>query len=419
MRKLGTNGRPATIRGIFALVVLIATPLFAEVEVEVRTLKSEYLIGEPVFVIVEVKNTGREPVGYSYCDGRVTLSVRHGASRKVPRLDGCFTGRFGGGGCAVDHPPILTPGASTTFEYLLRGYELDSGDYELRVFGKAGVRRTYYPVDHEELPVSPPSPHPEGDAVQGQDFDAALKLTLRPATEAELRQAFAPFVSAAHSRDVERRLRAREAIAEMAPAFLEDTIAAFAGDPDAPGSAIDALARINTPESRRALVKLFNKSNDPLRRSWIVENLARTGHSDNLQFFKHLLRSAGGDDRMQEFAALGLGRLGGNSGAIALRAAASRITSRHVRCSIAIALGNTRSKLAVPMLIRLYGDPDLRDFTCGALITLTHRRWCDGSGDTPGLQAQWSRWWIEHGSAIRLFGPDECPDQPESLPVVP
>src|SRR2546427_368632 len=68
----------------FPTLMLIAAPVLGQVVVNVRTDKAEYLAGEPVFVIVDVKNVGVEPVGYSYCDGDVKLNVPNGEPNTAP-----------------------------------------------------------------------------------------------------------------------------------------------------------------------------------------------------------------------------------------------------------------------------------------------------------------------------------------------
>jgi hypothetical protein len=46
------------------VILLLAGPAWAQVEVQVRTEKPQFLAGEPIFVIVEVKNVGTEQVAY-------------------------------------------------------------------------------------------------------------------------------------------------------------------------------------------------------------------------------------------------------------------------------------------------------------------------------------------------------------------
>src|SRR4051812_5928386 len=85
----------------FCLILLLAaTSALAQVQVDVRLEKNRYLAGEPVAVLVEVRNVGDEAVEYSTCDGDVRLAIA-GAERRVrPNVFGCFSG-MGTGGAAL------------------------------------------------------------------------------------------------------------------------------------------------------------------------------------------------------------------------------------------------------------------------------------------------------------------------------
>lgn len=56
------------------LLVFVSSSL-CQVSVEVRANKTAYLVGEPVFVILKMRNIGTEAIGYSCGDGRVELAV--------------------------------------------------------------------------------------------------------------------------------------------------------------------------------------------------------------------------------------------------------------------------------------------------------------------------------------------------------
>lgn len=152
--------------------------------------RDRYLQGEPIVVVVDILNAGDEAVGYSTCDGDVSLTVIGVERRVPPNIFGCFSGTaVGGEGCGTDHLPLLATGQSTSFKYLLKKYNLKPGQYRLTVSGKAGVRW------RETAPVP------------GAQFEHTLSLNIVPAAEEDLKRACAPLVSGADAADPVRRPR--------------------------------------------------------------------------------------------------------------------------------------------------------------------------------------------------------------------
>ena len=379
------------------LLWLAGTPAMAQVQVDVRLDKPRYLVGEPVVVFVDVRNIGNEAVGYSTCNTNVRLEIVGAARRVAPNILGCFSGMgFGvGSGCGSHDGRSLQPGQITTFRYLLEEYDLRPGRYWLSASGKA-VRG----------PV-------------GAEFARTVSLRVVAATERELRAAMAPLVSEADGGDTTRRHYARQAIVESAPPFLESLIARFAAENQDDTSAIEALGRIASIGSRTHLKELLRRSREARSRSSIVLALARIGHRDDADFLAGVLQDETLDLTSRGYAALGLGRAGGDAAVQHLERALAA-ASPDQRPTIATALGNTRSRAAVPALIGMFDlGPSYND-VCNALVTLTHRVWCDGSTEDPADdQRQWRRWWQQNGATAPIFGSDRCPAATARLRVVP
>jgi hypothetical protein len=113
------------------------------------------------------------------------------------------------------------------------------------------------------------------------------------------------------------------------------------------------------------------------------------------------------DEQAKQDAALSLGCLGGDQ-AVRFLDGSLQDASPTLRPRIARALGHTRSRLAVPVLIGMFRDDSARDDVCDALMTLTHRAWCDGGDDDVALRRAWRRWWSQMKSRVEIYGSDSC-----------
>jgi hypothetical protein len=395
---------------------LLSTPALAQVEVGIRTEKASYLAGEPVFILVDIRNVGDQPMAYGTgTTNRLTFVVANGRQKPVKSLSPCggpVTGNAAGG---VSHPPVLKPGAQTTERYLLHGYRLTPGSYELRVSGHAGVRWAQYPA----LLNEPPAPAPKRKAdepIQGAVVDRTLPLDIVAGSQAELEAAYKPYVAVAMEVYSGKGSEAARAIFEMAPPFLEAEIVKIvryaSHQYGLTERAAAALAEINTSTSRRELLVWFDRSSDLHARRNIVDAIARSGHPDNLTFLASLLpgRSTELDDWIRNTAALGIGRIGGPA-AVSTLAQAPTSPNPHVNRTIILALGNTHDRSAAPVLIdRVTPDRSLLNEICGALAQLTHHQWCDGSADVAAMQARWRRWWAANGATATIYENEDCPD---------
>ena len=402
---------------------LLAGPAWAQVDVQVRAERPQFLAGEPIFVIVEVKNVGTEQVAYDGASVKPPpeLSVRNGERRVIKGLTGCGSGIGVGGFGVAGHPPMLQPGKSTTFRYLLRGYRLKPGTYELHVSGTADV------AWREPTFVQTGAPRPAftrsiTEPVEGATIDRTLALTITAASEEALRAAYAPYAAAAESSS-RAGPEAANGILEMAPPFLEPEIRTLVKrrghERGLAYAAAEALAEIDTPSSRAELIDWFDRSDDLQIRSSIVNAVARARHSDNLPFLASLLpgRSTQVDNRIRRDAALGIGMIGGEAAVEALRDA-PRSPDPLVAGAVLLALGNTQSKSAIPILIeRAEGQKGyVSNDVCDALIALTHLGWCGGVG-LEETQKKWRTWWAANAKDVRVYSPDDCPDR-STLPNI-
>jgi hypothetical protein len=379
------------------LAGVLVPAVLAQVSVSARTTKSEYLVGEPIVLVLEIKNVGDDLVAYGGgCDSDIKTTVAGISPEPTPRY-GCSMGVGGGGCAATDHPPRLKIGESTSLRMLLKGYRLPPGAYSLEASGKVPVYWKYYASEEQKHDLRSPVP--------GREFSQDLPVRVRLGTEEELKEAYAPLIAAAKNPVANDRHEAEEAIAEMAPEFLENQIVSFADDQYGKQYAVIGLDHLNTTSSRRALVQLYDKSADILFRRAVVEALAELGNPEQLEFFASLFpgRQAGAEEEIRISAVRGLGRIGGAEAVDLL--AHFHAQDQRLENERNYALGNSRSKEAVSALIESW-TPQSQNSICGALGELTHRSWCSGDGTNP-IQS-WKQWWKQHQSKEAIYGEDSC-----------
>ena len=376
--------RTAIACGLFLMA--IAGSAAAQVQVDARLEKTQYLAGEPIVLFVEVRNVGDEAVAYSAGFGNVGMTVAGVPKRIRPDIFGCTHGVGSGIALGVaSHPPLLQPGQRTSFTYVLKEYDLKPGEYDLAAAGTAGVQRN----------------------VAGADFARTLRFSVVAATDNELRAVLAPMLADADGSDATKRHVARQALIESAPPFLVSVIARFAADEPYQVLAVDALGRMATPGSRAHLKNLF-RTGSARRDSEILLALAGIGHRDDADFLAGALHDPAVAERTRTNAAFGLGWLGGERAVRELERALPS-ASEQLLVSIVTALGNTRSRDAIPVLIGMWGNNPARNAVCGAMKTLTHQVWCDGTDTDPAaVRRQWLRRWNEEGARSPMFGPDNC-----------
>jgi hypothetical protein len=390
-------------------LLLIARAASAQVIIDAHLAKPEFIIGEPIHVVVDVTNLGSDVLSLPACCLDVTFTVPDGTRRTLPSLDPCdnvigSVELFNGAG---PRPRIyLRPDETFSYRSLVRGYVLSAATYELIASGTIQVRRD----------AAGGQANNDAEA-QTVSFTHVLELVVQTATESDLREAFAPYVADRGSPDAERQSAALDAIVEMAPPFLEEIIAT---QTSIDSRVIDALAWIGTREARTHLKALYAREPNDLEGALAVQAVARLAEREDFDFLNQVLQRNESNESAQEYAALGLGKIGGDEAVRALDAA-DPTRPEIVRWIITIALGNTRSSRAVDALIERLGQTDADpDLTCGALMNLTRYQWCDDTmKPLTVLRRRWARWWTTNARKVPLFSPaDGCPHFPELLPHV-
>ncbi|HYY72427.1 MAG TPA: HEAT repeat domain-containing protein [Candidatus Bathyarchaeia archaeon] len=387
----------------WALIGLLGTaPSSAQsVEALFSTEKTDYFVGEPVFVTLAIANKTDERLWLEFqspdiakllCDD-FTIEVPGAAAADEPW--GCgFAGSCGRG------LKELPPGKSTTLRQLVnQRFRLRKGAYSLRTQTSIVVRK-------QNLFDSP--------KVEQLDVSDSLQINVQHGNEAELESAFRPIVAEVSSPDLTRRAEAAAAITQLAPAFLEDTLIELAKTNFA-RSAVVALRRADTPKTRAALAQIAVGSTDFTLRIDAINNLGRTNDAAYLPTVFQLMDSE--NKEIQNAAAESAGTLGGVAAVQRLSAFMSDTDSER-RIAGVNGLGRSRAREAVPILIGLLLDSDsnVRQAAVNSLWLLTHHAALEANGwadistaeSAASVHQRWVRWWGSHGATCEIHGMKDC-----------
>jgi hypothetical protein len=386
---------------LLLLTLLIAASLSAQdVEAQFATNKTDYLVGEPLFVTLTVTNRGdatiwvdfKSPDAPSFCEN-FALEV---PGAELPDHWGCGYA----GSCASSFREI-PPGKSLALRRLL------NTQFRLQRPGTYAVHaHTNLVVHNQDLFDSPP--------IEQFEVTDTLTLELHSSNESQLKAAFQPFVEDLRSPDATKRAEAASAITVLAPPFLEDVLVEMSKSSYA-SAAIVALREADTPKTREALASIATGSGDSALRIEAISNLGRTGDAPYLRTLTQLLAS---DDRsIQNAAAEAAGVLGG-SAAFAQIVALVSSSDAQTRVAGADGLGHTRARQAVPVLIQMLldSDPNVRQAAVNSLSLLTHRvafygdEWSDVTNPqfASDVHQRWVRWWSSHADDSKIYGIADC-----------
>ncbi len=390
------------------LIFLAAAALSAqEVEARFTTDKTNYLVGEPVFISLTVNNKGNKPVWIDFKLPGLTNFFCEDFAFEVPGAEAAQEqwGCGFAGSCGRSLREVL-PGRSLSLRQLLNSqFRLQPRGYAIRAHTTIGVH-------DQDLFDSP-------QIAQFAVTDT-LSIKVQRSSEKLLKAAFQPHVEELDSPDILKRGEAAHTITELAAPFLEDVLIEMTNSSYA-GSAINALRKAGTMKTRQALGQIATSSGDSGLRIAAIQNLGRAG---DLTYLPALLRLMQSDDKkIQSAAAEAVGNLGG---ADAVQQLSELVSSPDEQARVvgANALGTTHARAAVPVLIGLLLDSDtnVRETAISGLYLLTHRaalegnQWADitSAQSAPAVHQRWLRWWNSHGNESEIHGMSDCAP-PEAL----
>lgn len=394
------------IRLAFALFLLPASAAFAQdFTAHLYSEKQEYLVGEPIIIVLQVANNSSRDVEVSdeHCDWLHPdqFQVTNASIRKEPGLFGCAPWGGWAGSCGSG-ARRLPAGGTRNQRFLLRGpfdgrFDLSqAGTYHV----KASRHVRVYGNGFEDVLA---------DIDAQNDFD----ICLREPKEGELEAVYQRFLPDLHSTDYETKSLAALAVTQDPPRFLENVILSLADDRDTAYQSIDGLKRLGTPAARKKLIEIASTGDQSLRQQ-AIPPLGQIGNPEDCDAILGIAAHNQKYTRGQAYIAAG--RICDDNAVLPLTSLLSSADGE-LTMAIATGLGNTASRDAVPPLIGLLVNPDtfVRREAIGALFTLTHRgnqAEFHDPVDPDQAYSAWRSWWAMNSRTAMIYGPDQCPSTP-------
>jgi len=419
--------------GLFLLAVrLSSTPALAQVDYSVHfeMEKPEYLLGEPIFCRFVIRNTGSNIFAFRYRtptrslgsdyeqEPRFRVTDLRGQRPPDPGPRPCGNPQ----GTTVYGFVTLPPGQIHTERWLLNQWAQFAAPGHYHVHAER--RLALFPPDSQEGKFS------EKPAAFAMAMDELSVLVVR-STRAEVDAAFQPYLAAVKNPKDPNPAEAVAVLTSMPqPFFLNQLVAMInAGKPDRwdRRDIVDGLARLNTPASWQAILKLFQgpettptsgskdaveRSEDPLR-SYALLLLAEKGDPAFIPTFVEMLAKSAEPMRGDILRSLGFFH-----DARAYQPLFDNLHSAQVtdRMNAILGLKNLGSKEVIPALLAALNDPEVRvrQVANFALEGLTAYK--VAVSDNPSREEservakKWHAWWLEHAGSFSPPRPAACHD---------
>jgi hypothetical protein len=366
----------------------------------IRPEKQIYLVGEPVFVVLDLANSGARPIWISEsCAWLDTQFEATTAPKPHPEVSlfGCWAGGTAGS-CGGSAKRIL-PREHYERRYLLDGsFRLDSpGVYPIRARHKIDIYagETDYRV------------------IASQDLVSEFQLNFAEHDDKELASAYAPVLRDLDSQDGYTSSLAIEAVVQHPPHFLEEVILSLADHPKTAAASVSGLERLATPRAKAKLAELSAPGNPEAIRQRAISALAALG--DSAYCSSMLSISQESSQYSRSIALRAAGYLCGEKALPLLRSLLSAADPVS-RSEIAYALGNSHSREAVPALIFLLLDANsnVRRAAVDSLTNLTHRSSASGIDQEEAAGTahdDWINWWASEGATAKIYRIDDCSER--------
>ena len=389
--------------GLATILLAIAPGMSGQVTGRVYLEKESYAVGEPLFFILEIKNSGKDPI------------------QLYPRLPGQSLGNFS---FSMQSAAVEKPGASCGAVWNLA--ESSADPYDLQ----AGGTYTYkwpldfwYRIEQKGTYKVSISGYLLYSSLQGGtqqvQFSSDSQLNVLSGDPTHVEEVLRKFEADLRSSDYDIQHNALDVLATTAPSYFHDVIFRLARDEDPfiVQHAVGALERINTPDAHALLAEIIatRKADDPDEQDLRCSAIKALGHSGDASYMQMLAPyTEHANTRESEFAMVAIAELGRDQ-AVPLLQGFLQSPQVKQRLSAVTALRLTASPDAVDALIGALRDKDeaVREKAAIILIMLTGNSVTTSDQPAPGplqLENLWLVWWDKHRKEAKLAepGPGIC-----------
>lgn len=353
----------------------------AQMQGHISMAKDVYFAGEPVYVLFEYTNVGKDAVQYSLGDpyaegcGGYKLEV----SEEAAKESGSCGERGGKSECMAGNE-ILAAG-ETRHQLLLVNFA--------HHLGKAG---TYEIRATQEMKYSAATGD-VGTAAAQQELKVEKRFTIQvvKGDRERLEAIYKPYVVNLSSQDDEIQREAERAIVSGAPAWLGDTIVGMLRRYTSREFALLGLKNLNTEKSRGELAKIVQSTSEETDENLTaVRYLAELGDKKYFPMLQEIAKKEPANEG-REYV-LAAAELGGDEAVPFLQEMLGSGDGA-ARANAVMGLGKTGSKAAVPLLIEALKDRELAKLARAGLVELTHQQ-----------EVDWAAWWAGNGGSAEVFG---------------
>ena len=423
---------PFQLALVMAAIGLHPIPCLAQVNYVARfTLdKASVVAGEPVFCTFSIQNTGTQTIAFAFrnpsrianseLESEPNFTVRDAAGRRAP--DPAPRRCGGAKGIAVYGSVSLPPGQIHSERWLINQWARLARPGRYRVHAERRLPLLGVDEARHEFTSAPVA------------FAAALNeltLEVHAPTDAKLRRAFEPYQKVVRKPEAKGFPESFEAVVTLPKPFLLDELVMLASaGPDERrwerDRALEGLARLGTPESWEAILRIARGSNSPVPaaspeaaakqdslRAFAILLLAERGDRADLASLLAMLPGAPDSLRGEIIRALGFFR-----DTRANKELFERLHSHATndRVNAILGLRNLDDKSVIPALIAMLNDSDaqVRQVANFALRNLTGQK-IELSSTAPAQESVrvgsvWRAWWQKQGADYRPVRQPACRD---------